>query len=173
MDQTKIKTLYVFVEISIDSTHLHRTIRENFPDSQSSFRTILQDEDKAPGELLEGPMKMKHLAITSSSTTAQHEEKQTKLALVSTIQFVSALSQLHTHLSTSYEGDNVRWKGSYSTIIPRSKPLSPGEILGCTAPKLDDDVDALMYVSAQFVFCFEVNWHADIWETADSISNLS
>jgi 2-(3-amino-3-carboxypropyl)histidine synthase len=37
------------------------------------------------------------------------------------------------------------WTGAYETTIPRSKPLSPGEILGCTAPFLKD-VDALMSV---------------------------
>jgi 2-(3-amino-3-carboxypropyl)histidine synthase len=35
------------------------------------------------------------------------------------------------------------WTGRYEATIPRSKPLSPGEILGCTAPALGD-VDALM-----------------------------
>lgn len=35
------------------------------------------------------------------------------------------------------------WRGRYEVIIPQTKPLSPGEVLGCTAPKLKD-VDALM-----------------------------
>jgi diphthamide synthase subunit DPH2 len=35
--------------------------------------------------------------------------------------------------------------GLYDATIPRSKPLSPGEILGCTAPKLGN-VDAVLFV---------------------------
>lgn len=37
---------------------------------------------------------------------------------------------------------DVRWR----VTIPQVKPLSPGEILGCTAPKLPKDVDGLLYV---------------------------
>ena len=39
--------------------------------------------------------------------------------------------------------------GTYDATIPRTKPLSPGEILGCTAPKLGD-VDAIMLVSSLY-----------------------
>ncbi len=34
---------------------------------------------------------------------------------------------------------------TYAVTVPQCKPLSPGEVLGCTAPGLKD-VDALMYV---------------------------
>lgn len=37
------------------------------------------------------------------------------------------------------------WRGKYSATIPQARPLSPGEILGCTAPILND-VDALIYL---------------------------
>lgn len=94
----------------------------------------------------------------------------TRLALVSTIQFVAALQKLKEDISTEYkpeaqeppsdvigkgskdsssiqqEGRGIFWTGAYETIIPRSKPLSPGEILGCTAPFLKG-VDALMSVT--------------------------
>jgi len=94
----------------------------------------------------------------------------TRLALVSTIQFVAALQKLKDDLSTECpgpvknstafiaqrdthsDGDSAEdlssayvpaCYGKYDVTIPRSKPLSPGEVLGCTAPRLDD-VDALM-----------------------------
>ena len=94
----------------------------------------------------------------------------TRLALVSTIQFVSALSNLKDELSTDCNDASVPllpagliqgpdaidaqepsqavgrpklWSGKYDVFIPRSKPLSPGEILGCTAPQLED-CDALL-----------------------------
>ncbi|VDM97203.1 unnamed protein product [Thelazia callipaeda] len=63
-------------------------------------------------------------------------EKHQKLALVSTIQFVPCLQTLKKELGM--EG--------FTIIIPQVKPLSPGEILGCTSPKLQEDVDALIYV---------------------------
>lgn len=40
-------------------------------------------------------------------------------------------------------GDIGVWRGKYEITVPQAKPLSPGEVLGCTAPKLND-VDALM-----------------------------
>lgn len=98
----------------------------------------------------------------------------TKLALVSTIQFVAAVAhlrsslesdlpplddELHPSTTLAEEGALVKrttadeeqaeverrlWRGKYEIVIPQARPLSPGEILGCTAPKLADDVDALM-----------------------------
>uniref|UniRef100_A0A914CAT0 2-(3-amino-3-carboxypropyl)histidine synthase subunit 1 n=1 Tax=Acrobeloides nanus TaxID=290746 RepID=A0A914CAT0_9BILA len=59
-----------------------------------------------------------------------------KLALVSTIQFVASLQALKRELSDR----------GYNIMIPQCNPLSPGEILGCTSPKLPDDVDAILYV---------------------------
>ena len=56
------------------------------------------------------------------------------VALVSTIQFVAALQSIQSVL-----------QGEYRVVIPQSKPLSPGEILGCTSPRLPD-VDALVYI---------------------------
>jgi 2-(3-amino-3-carboxypropyl)histidine synthase len=97
----------------------------------------------------------------------------TRLALVSTIQFAAALSRLKDDLSSAYAdskpflapvgllGDSSQngdsgvvdtaaaslWTGSYDAHIPRSKPLSPGEILGCTAPRLaPGSVDAILYL---------------------------
>lgn len=55
---------------------------------------------------------------------------RTHLALVSTIQFVTTLQSV---------AKNLRAEG-YVVSVPQCKPLSPGEILGCTAPKLNADV---------------------------------
>ncbi|KAJ3094456.1 Diphthamide biosynthesis protein 1 [Physocladia obscura] len=81
---TTIRTLYVFVEIGIDTKHFVDTICKNFTPS-------------------------------------------TPLVLVATIQFISALQSAKRELD----------KLSYLTTIPQSKPLSPGEILGCTSPNLN------------------------------------
>ena len=58
-----------------------------------------------------------------------------KLALVSTIQFASSIHAAQQLLTN--EGFNVQ--------LPQSKPLSPGEILGCTSPKMTDR-DLVIYV---------------------------
>ncbi|KAI9066745.1 Diphthamide synthesis [Trametes sanguinea] len=186
IDQTAIKTLYVFVEISIDSSHLLQTIRLNFPSDRQRFRESLLDAEEEKAQIpagqpltrgghlrIEGPEPVErpsddpadHVPVTPSSS------EPTRLALVSTIQFVAALSRLKDDLTTEYtdphdpsnstgtvagpEGSDDAtlqalgrprlWTGKYDVTIPRAKPLSPGEILGCTAPQLND-VDALLYL---------------------------
>lgn len=166
MTETTIKTLYVFVEISIDSRHLHQSIRMNFPDDRQEFCDSLlgsEDSDKhiSAGTQLTKPQ---HLIVNSSGTEGPVSKNPTRLALVSTIQFVAALQQLKEDLTVEYveehgclpvrgleNGKNEQQSnadpsvsmGKYEATIPRSKPLSPGEILGCTAPRLSD-IDALM-----------------------------
>lgn len=167
MTETTIKTLYVFVEISIDSRHLHQTVRMNFPDDRQEFHASLRSEDsdrKIPaGTQLAQP---RHLTVAQSGAGDLVPVKEpTRLALVSTIQFVAALQQLKEDLSIECAEHDL-WqvnrlegggdagqsntgpmfsRGKYEATIPRSKPLSPGEILGCTAPRLSD-VDALIYL---------------------------
>ncbi|XP_066589414.1 2-(3-amino-3-carboxypropyl)histidine synthase subunit 1 isoform X2 [Prorops nasuta] len=59
----------------------------------------------------------------------------TKLALMSTIQFAGTLQAVATELR----------KAGYDVSLPQSKPLSPGEILGCTAPRVRC-ADAIVYL---------------------------
>ena len=173
MDQTSIKTLYVFVEIAIDSRHLEQSIRLNFPSDRRRFHEILLDSEDSDSHIpagqqlgqarslrIEGPESLSKSPLSSSSADGTGlPPESTRLALVSTIQFVAALQQLKEDLtSESTEGSsNILPKaliegfsaandrdvvdkrvkpltGKYDATIPRSKPLSPGEILGCTAP---------------------------------------
>lgn len=39
-------------------------------------------------------------------------------------------------------------KQGYNVFIPQCSPLSPGEILGCTSPKLPADTNTIMYIFA-------------------------
>ena len=182
MDQTTIKTLYIFVEIAIDSAHLAQSVRLNFPNDRQRFREALLESEESnqkipigtqigPSRLrIEGPQSSDYPKEKDSALPASNPEP-TRLALVSTIQFVAALQKLKEDLTqeiqdltsiqsssgllldrtdstridetlSSSQGGNI-WTGKYDAMIPRSKPLSPGEILGCTAPRLGD-VDALM-----------------------------
>lgn len=94
---TTIATLYVFVDITIDTPHLIATLSRNI----------------SPGKTI---------------------------AMVSTIQFASTLHQIKPDLEA--EGLKV--------VIPGIAPLSKGEILGCTAPKLTgkdtERIDLILYL---------------------------
>lgn len=186
IDQTTIKTLYVFVEIAIDSSHLVQTIRLNFPNDRQRFYASLLESEEESSQIPAGKILADagHLRIEGPSEDFTPQDpssydmdlqsdttyfQPTRLALVSTIQFVSALSNLKDELSIECATSEVSkmpagllqgpsedpgeashavgkprlWTGKYDVTIPRSKPLSPGEILGCTAPQLND-VDALL-----------------------------
>ena len=184
VSQTTLRTLYIFVEITIDPLHLSLSIRRNFPSSKTSFhRTILSEKDnkvvgKGIGATLEIGIE-EEPPIPNEKKEEVKEDTPTRLALVSTIQFISAVQDLRDALSESlppisnsdpppHSSDSTAlttikpelrtqstilraraeeiglWRGKYDVVVPQVKPLSPGEVLGCTAPKLDDNVDALM-----------------------------
>lgn len=67
-----------------------------------------------------------HLIETVKATF----EKSTPLALVSIVQFVGSLQQLAVTL---------REEGFTQVLVPQSRPLSPGEVLGCTSPPLPQE----------------------------------
>ncbi|KAH7930030.1 Diphthamide synthesis [Leucogyrophana mollusca] len=188
IDQTSIKTLYIFVEIAIDASHLAQTVRLNFPSDRRQFHESLLDSEETDALIPAGNQigQTRHLRIegpqpTHDSASPGHNDdsqtstssEPTRLALVSTIQFVAALQRLKEDLIVEHKDPdtisqpagllsdapasasptdgipssvrNTLWPGPYEATIPRSKPLSPGEILGCTAPPLKD-VDALLYL---------------------------
>jgi len=81
---TTIRTIYVFVDITIDVQHFVDTIKHNF-------------------------------------------EPQSRIAFVGTIQFVTAL-----------QASKKLLEHDYHIVIPQTRPLSPGEILGCTSSPVGD-----------------------------------
>ena len=94
VDVTKIKTLYVFVDISIDTTHLLAMLERNF----QAGKTI---------------------------------------AMVGTIQFNATLHTVKPVLE----------RAGFRVLIPQIMPLSKGEILGCTSPRLSNDqADLILYL---------------------------
>lgn len=62
--------------------------------------------------------------------------KDAKIALVTTVQFVPSIKNAQQALL----------REGYNVVIPQVKPLSPGEVLGCTAPKLSNDTDIVVYL---------------------------
>ncbi|GJD06609.1 Diphthamide biosynthesis protein 1 [Galdieria sulphuraria] len=79
-----------------------------------------------------------YTAVMLGLQNSYHEfSRDTKIALVGTVQFVSSLPEAREKLEA---------QGFQNLCIPQRKPLSPGEILGCTSPHLSD-IDALVYVA--------------------------
>lgn len=95
VDVTKIKTLYVFVDISVDTTHLLATLERNF----------------SPGKTI---------------------------AMVGTIQFNATLHTIKPVLE----------RAGFNVLVPQITPLSKGEILGCTSPRMaaETNVDLILYL---------------------------
>ncbi|KAI1373831.1 putative diphthamide synthesis protein-domain-containing protein [Hypoxylon crocopeplum] len=95
VDVTTIKVLYVFVDISIDTSHLLATLERNF----------------APPKTV---------------------------AVVGTIQFNATIHGVRSALE----------KAGFDVLVPQIAPLSKGEILGCTSPRLPDDagVHLILYL---------------------------
>jgi 2-(3-amino-3-carboxypropyl)histidine synthase len=165
VSQVSIKTLYVFVEIGIDNAHLSASVRRNFPSSREAFQKVVLGAERgqvggAVPVQMEAPRPNTDTGLEETAADpTKAEVDKTKLALVSTIQFVAAAQSLKENLSSALpelEADkdkdgsalvkpqDIFWRGAYDIVVPQSRPLSPGEVLGCTAPKLADDVDALM-----------------------------
>ncbi|KAG8423271.1 Diphthamide biosynthesis protein 1 [Metarhizium acridum] len=95
VDVTKIKTLYVFVDISIDTAHLLASLERNFATGKT-------------------------------------------MAVVGTIQFNATIHGVRSNLEAA----------GFKVLVPQIAPLSKGEILGCTSPRLKDEdaVDMILYL---------------------------
>lgn len=172
VSQTTLKTLYVFVEITIDPIHLALSVRRNFPSERVAFRRDVLRKESTPKGKSPLVIGIEGESATERGPTGSTAPKATKVALVSTIQFISAVQDLRDLLSIDLPApedlaaedadadvDSQKqqnhlmrvkaeelgvWRGAYEIVVPQVRPLSPGEVLGCTAPKLDSDVDALM-----------------------------
>jgi 2-(3-amino-3-carboxypropyl)histidine synthase len=168
-----LRTLYIFVEIQVDPLHLALSVRRNFPSSKFAFRRqVLDTARRSDDNAAEIEIGLEDIGTPAADVD---ETQPTRLALVSTIQFISAVQDLRDALTeplppidggttsessstvmtttTSQTRDSLLraraeeigvWRGKYDIVVPQVRPLSPGEVLGCTAPKLDDNVDALM-----------------------------
>ena len=79
-----------------------------------------------------------------------------RLALAGTIQFTSAVHATRAALAADYPSLQVpQVRAACFSTLPappscpplQSKPLSPGEVLGCTAPVVSDATDAIVFVA--------------------------
>lgn len=116
--KTFVKTLYVFVEIVIDVDHVEALIRKYL-----LLKDISEEETEALG-----------------LDTVERIKGMKKIALVSTVQFISTVHVVKQRLLDLCTSLNIQ------LYIPQSRPLSSGEVLGCTAPQLPSEVDGILYV---------------------------
>jgi len=89
---SNLNTLYIFVDIEIDTEHIYNTILHNF--------------------------KPEHLKTKS-------------LALLGVVQYSSLVLKLSKMLNPHYQAYHK------NVVVPSAKPLSRGEVLGCTSPNLN------------------------------------
>lgn len=70
-------------------------------------------------------------------TIKKNFQPDSRLVLAGTIQFASSMHAARAALAEEFP----------NIVVPQSRPLSPGEVLGCTAPKLEGEHDAMVFVS--------------------------
>lgn len=70
-------------------------------------------------------------------TIKKNFQTDSRLVLAGTIQFASSMQAARAALVDVFP----------NIAVPQSRPLSPGEVLGCTAPKLEGEYDAVVFVS--------------------------
>ncbi|XP_074603901.1 2-(3-amino-3-carboxypropyl)histidine synthase subunit 1-like [Brevipalpus obovatus] len=63
--------------------------------------------------------------------------KERKIAFCATVQFISSIQKVSRELNDQ----------GYQTMVPQVRPLSRGEVLGCTAPSLDHDTHCVVFVA--------------------------
>lgn len=106
VQSSSIPTIYVFVHIQCDVDHLISTVELNFYSRDNDS----DDDEEKSGE----------------------EEKKARrkkpIAIAGTVQFAPAVAAASAALAL----DPFRPR----PVVPQSRPLSPGEVLGCTAPRL-------------------------------------
>lgn len=117
--RTSVKTLYIFVEIVIDTDHVEALIKK--------YLLLKEIDDPCEAEAL-------------GIDTIRRIKGMKRIALVSTVQFISTVHVVKQRLSELCTALNIQ------LYIPQSRPLSSGEVLGCTAPQLPADVDGILYV---------------------------
>ncbi|KMZ68883.1 Diphthamide biosynthesis protein [Zostera marina] len=71
------------------------------------------------------------------STIRKNFEKKSKLAVAGTIQFNSAVHAAKLELKSE----------EYDIVVPQTKPLSAGEVLGCTSPKVGKEIESIVFVA--------------------------
>ena len=133
VDITRVPCMYVFVDIQIDVDHFISSVRATLPQPSPTFRretshTRADDPDRVEVDKVDevGEVEEGNDVLDLDRRPPHRRRRRPRLILAGTIQFGSALQTARRILGDEYE-----------ITVPQTKPLSPGEVLGCTAPTLD------------------------------------
>jgi 2-(3-amino-3-carboxypropyl)histidine synthase len=146
---TAVPCMYVFVDIAVDVQHLVGSVRLNFPPAAAAA-----EEAAAAAAVAAAAGKGEEAAETGANGPDEEDKRQQdadpplpwpvrRLALAGTIQFSGAVAAAKAALLAGGGGENDDGENKpsklyppESIVVPKARPLSPGEVLGCTAPKL-------------------------------------
>jgi 2-(3-amino-3-carboxypropyl)histidine synthase len=115
---TVIPCLYVFVEIRVDVQHLVDCVQLTFLEEEKGRQKdkVGEEKDSTP----DGPTRIIETLV------------------MGTVQFRSAVVESAQRLDASSlssdSNSSSQYPVQFQAIVPQAKPLSPGEVLGCTAP---------------------------------------
>jgi 2-(3-amino-3-carboxypropyl)histidine synthase len=141
IQHTTIPVQYVFVEIQFYVPHLVQCLMITlFPPQSVDNNHDRKNEIMNHQELSSGN---EHCTIQIKSNTSEIKER-IHLYLLGTIQFRHALVDVQEQLLILYNeyvlqqhDDDDNSLPTLTISIPQCKPLSPGEVLGCTSPILN------------------------------------
>lgn len=126
--------LYVFVDIKIDSMHFIKTVEHNFRLAAEDLleNPSLSPENQQVSTIFNPVENLQNLGITRS--------KIKTVALMGTVQFAATLQTCAKELENLKIFEKV--------VLPQARPLSKGEVLGCTSPKFStDEIDLVIFIS--------------------------
>jgi 2-(3-amino-3-carboxypropyl)histidine synthase len=139
VDVTGLHVLYVFVGIEMNlekaclklADYFQGEVKQKLLEAQSMHRDKEQGKDSGGA----APREQDKIDCLEKILNPSVY----RVALVGTIQFASSLHPLKDSISSRVP--------SLLFEVPQERPLSPGEILGCTAPALaKNQYDALLYI---------------------------
>jgi 2-(3-amino-3-carboxypropyl)histidine synthase len=127
IQHTVIPVQYVFVEIQFYIPHLVQSLRATlFLGAASSSSATPNDDD---------------VVLVRKLKDLCNDEERLHLYLLGTIQFRHALVEVKDQLLRRFEElrstPGLLLPRDFTVSIPQCKPLSPGEVLGCTSPTLN------------------------------------
>lgn len=130
------RVLYVFVDIRIDTAHLLDSVRLTFtPGSSLALVSTIQ---------FVSTLQVSLPAFLGGREGAPGCSWLPCLLLWPLPLALNFSQRLFSLPSLSIQAAAQELKADYHVSVPQCKPLSPGEILGCTSPRLPKEVEAVV-----------------------------
>jgi len=123
----KDRMMYIFVEIDIDVRHFVDTVKRLIPVEISSSSAPTSSTPVSSGVDGAGAFK---------NSVKLNPKAGERVACVATIQFVSAMRAAVDMLNEEHFRVGEEGSPYLPIFVPQNRPLSKGELLGCTSPAL-------------------------------------